>query len=362
VRTPAAAVAAVAVTLASVAVAASGWSVVGQHPRYRAAGQFAQLQDGTILLAGGHATNPSTHDYESDHAALFNPEDGSSTELPRMRSPRLDGTATTLADGRVLLVGGKDDWLATEGQASAELFDPGTKTWVSASPLHTGRYRHSATLLEDGRVLIVGGFTRGNDVADTAELFNPVSATFQPVKLRRPRNFHSATRLADGRVLIAGGNLFGVGANTDPEIFDPATDSCSSAAPLPEKRWDHHASLLPDGRVLVTGGSGYINSTTTSTIYDPKKDRWTEHAEMPETRANGSAVALTDGRVLVFGGDDGVSMPANHLLTTWLYEPGRDRWTAGPELPERRVWDVAFPQEDGSLLVVGPFANVLRLE
>ncbi|HXW84187.1 MAG TPA: hypothetical protein VEJ86_07265, partial [Candidatus Binataceae bacterium] len=89
---------------------------------------------------------------------------------------------------------------------SAQLYDPKTGVFARTGNLNIGRFGQTATLLEDGRVLIAGG--AGDDSTDpvTAELFDPVTKRFMLAgKLLSPRTNHSAALLADGRVLIAGG-------------------------------------------------------------------------------------------------------------------------------------------------------------
>src|SRR5262245_29379580 len=79
---------------------------------------------------------------------------GALVALPSMHEPRAAHTATTLLDGRVLIVGG----LASNATASAELFDPTTRRFSATASLRTPRASHTATLLADGRVLIAGGY------------------------------------------------------------------------------------------------------------------------------------------------------------------------------------------------------------
>jgi hypothetical protein len=68
--------------------------------------------------------------------------------------------------------------------------------------------------------------------------------------------WHTATLLPDGRVLVVGGGN-GTGPTASEELWDPATATFSRAGSLAGARMMHTATLLPDGRVLVVGGSGY---------------------------------------------------------------------------------------------------------
>src|SRR5689334_9639712 len=131
-----------------------------------------------------------------------------------MTTPRAGHTATLLSDGKVLVVGG--------AEGSAELFDPGTGTFSSTGTPVNARIHHTATLLTDGTVLIVGGGATSGGLLASAELYDPHTGTFTATgSMFRAREAHTATLLPDGTVLIAGGG--GFGALASAEIYDPAT-------------------------------------------------------------------------------------------------------------------------------------------
>lgn len=122
--------------------------------------------------------------------------------------------------------------------------------WSAASPLSVSREEHSATLLPDGRVLIVGGRS-DTGVLSSAELYDPATdfwSAASPLSVGREK--HSATLLPDGRVLIAGGDSrIGINSSlTSAELYDPTTDSWSTASPMAIGRHTHSATLLPDGQ------------------------------------------------------------------------------------------------------------------
>ena len=110
--------------------------------------------------------------------------------------PLQDHTATLLQNGKVLIAG--YNW-----QREAELFDPETNNFsVTDSTVYHHSSGGSATLLNNGKVLLVGG----RNGQKYAELYNPDSGIFEPVdSLNGVHCYHTATLLADGRVLIAGG-------------------------------------------------------------------------------------------------------------------------------------------------------------
>src|SRR5439155_7911044 len=158
-----------------------------------------------------------------------------------MAVPRQGHTATVLADGRVLIVGGDT--------ATAELFDPTNRTFVAVGNMSRARRGQTVALLPDGRVLIAGG-TDGDQKLASTEIFDPVTATFSAGgTMTAARSGHSATKLADGRVLLAGGDDGGTA-----EIFDPSDGSFTAVPhPIAEVRAAHLATVLSDNSGLLGG-------------------------------------------------------------------------------------------------------------
>ena len=181
-----------------------------------------------------------------------------------MLVPRMAHTSTLLEDGRVLIVGGLD----MEGTevGSAEVWDPATEQFTFAGSLIQPRLDHAANRLADGRVLITGGAARQDPEgirADregpfphaSAELWDPASGAFEPAGTQViARHGHTSTALADGRALLVGGTM---GSTPIAEVWDPDAGVFESAEPpVVERIYGHTATLLDDGRVLVIGEIG----------------------------------------------------------------------------------------------------------
>jgi hypothetical protein len=169
-----------------------------------------------------------------------------------------------LDDGRVLLAGGSGGGAPL---ASAELYDPRTKSWSATTNMNEGRFYHTATRLEDGKVLVAGP-------AADAELYDPANgrwtATANQLEARL-LGLQAATLLLDGKVLLAGGDQeFGY-PFASVALFDPVAGTWTATADLMQARRWHTATLLLDGRVLVVGGdNGNTPGTLASAeLYDP---------------------------------------------------------------------------------------------
>lgn len=267
-----------------------------------------------------------------------------------MSEAREGHTATRLQDGRVLVVGGR----GTGELASAELYDPSTGAWSAAGSLASARRGHTATLLADGRVVVIGGSVAGQYgtrvYPAAAEIYTPGSGWSTSGSLATPRSNHTATLLADGRVLVAGG--YNLGDIADCEIFDPAAGTFTPTDALSTRRYGHEAVRLGDGRVLVLGGASSAasgkNFTSTAEIWSPTTGEWAAAAALLAPRYRFAAALLPDG-VLVAGGsnDDGV------LGAAEVYDPNSGS-SAVASLALKRT-SAATARVEGGAVVAGGY-------
>jgi hypothetical protein len=209
--------------------------------------------------------------------------------------------------------------------ASASLLDPvaGTVTPTNGS-MATARAYHTATLLNDGTVLVTGGSKPNRTQYAAAELFDSTSGMFTPTNgsMKTARAYHTATLLNDGTVLVTG-RLVTAGDRVyadlameelfDPEdgMFSPTKGSMSFA------RGNHTATLLSHVTVLATGGIDGSTYLATSELFDTANGSFTRTADMATRRAHHTATLLKDGIVPVTGGVDESGSP---LATAELYQ------------------------------------------
>jgi hypothetical protein len=257
-----------------------------------------------------------------------------------------------LSNGTVLVAGGYGQLGTGVAWASAELYDPLSGTWATTGNMLTAHSGHTATLLHDGRVLVVGGFY------NTAELYDPASGTWTAtgnmVTTWGPA--FTATLLTDGRVLVAGENS---NAGVDPvsaELFDPASGAWTATGSMVTFRSGHTATLLPDGKVLVAGGGGFGGKTDLSSaeVYDPAQGTWSATGSMGVIRGGHTAVLLPDGTVLVAGGV-GQNGTGIEWASAELFNPASGTWSATGTMGEVRYAHVATLLRNGRVLVAGGF-------
>lgn len=215
---------------------------------------------------------------------------------------RMGHTATVLSDNRVLIVGGENQTgLVTE----AELFDPSTGSFSFSGNLNTPRVDHAASRLSDGRVLIAGG-RGGFGSLNSTEIFDPTTGVFTAgPDLMHSRVGPSATLQSDGRVLLAGGDGEGT-----LETFNPGSNSFSLVASLNLPRSFHSAALMQDGRILFVGGSDADGSSlSTGEVFDPTNGtRLSVESVLTVARVRPHLRVLFDGKVQIIGGTDDGSM------------------------------------------------------
>ncbi|HYD42068.1 MAG TPA: kelch repeat-containing protein, partial [Anaeromyxobacter sp.] len=229
---------------------------------------------------------------------------------PTARPTRAGHTATLLPDGDVLVIGGYPIGGARAPDPAVERFGSATGLWADAGRLARRREAHTATLLVDGTVLVAGGgdgwASAGEEPDGTWELYDPRTGTVLDTgPLAAERSSHGAVRLADGRVLLVGGwsEETGVGADTlRCELFDPATRTSREVGALHGSATGATPVLLGDGRVLVTTYDEDGLEVGTE-IFDPVTETWTVGASRLHRRAYHATVRLADGEVMVAGGD-----------------------------------------------------------
>jgi len=247
-------------------------------------------------------------------------------------------TATTLPDGKVLVAGGN----RPSGQgfvflSAAELYDPATDTWTSAGTLAPALAYHAATLLPSGKVLLIGGCEPTE--AAPPQVYDPATNawSYAGTTVPLPRLFPTATLLADGRVLVVGGRYGSGGPSLkSAALFDPAMNTWSPVPDMSRERIAHTATLLPSGKVLVTGGldaqSAQNARIATAELYDPVTNTWSSAGTLAHARDSHSATLLSDQTVLVAGGTGPIQRSfgtvTGYLSSAEIYAPDSNTWTS----------------------------------
>lgn len=269
-----------------------------------------------------------------------------------MSVPRTLHTATLLNNGKVLVVGGFFRVRSEAGEIydTAELYDPAMNSWSSAGVLSAPRGGHTATLLNDGRVLVVGGRTVGGGLLPFGEIYDPLTNSWATsATMITARIWHKAVLLKNGKVLVAGGSN-DITQLASAELYDPTTDAWSATPNMVSPRWDFPMIRLNNDKILVTGGYGDPNgSYNGAELYDPDSNSWVSLAPMQTIRTAHGGVLLNDGKVLVVGGQG----TEDFISSTELYDPTNNSWTSAGNLSTGKRSSVATLLSDGQVLVTG---------
>ena len=282
---------------------------------------------------------------------------GTFTATGSMITPRYFHTTTLLPDGKVLIAGGESSYsAATNAGASAELYDPITRTFVATGSMTTPRATHTATLLPNGKVLIAGGGAEISGAAygpASAELYDPATGTFAATgAMNVERWSHTATLLNNGKVLIAGGlGVLGV-LLVSAELYDPSTGTFTATGDMNQPLADT-ATLLSNGKALITRGNpdGPPPYLSSAELYDPSTGTFAFAGYTTVNHSGPTATLLTNGRVLIAGGDVGDGDGASVIAE--LYDPATGTFAATGELITGREEDAAALLPDGTVLFAG---------
>lgn len=351
---------------------------------------MVQLHTGKILMYPGNRTG-------SSGAAVFDPATGTKTPVPLTGSNIFCSGHAILADGRVLVVGGWDEANGILGSAHAHIFDPVTEQWTRLPDMAYRRWYPTATTLADGRVLVTSGATTCETcIADVPEIYDPVTSTWtQLTAARLPIPYYPlAFLLPDGKVLVTGSTDTASRARTldvatqtwtvvDPNIFDgssaamylpgkvlqsgtssdpafpikpavattavldmtQASPAWRQTAPMAYPRAYNNLTILPDGSVLAigggtdTGGRDLSKSVFAAERWSPVTETWSTMASASVGRLyHSTTLLLPDARVLVAGGGDVAGAvdqnAAEYYSPPYLFKGARPTITAAPSVLE----------------------------
>jgi hypothetical protein len=334
-------------------VAAGNFTAVGNMSTARADHTATLLRNGKVLIAGG--MRDGFHALAS--AELYDPSTRTFAPTGSMIMPRYAHSATLLADGRVLIAGGTQDVNAGGFVFTAEIYDPSTGAFTATGDLTSiggGVYAipgDVTTLLPDGRVFVAAN--------NNAEIYDPQGGTFTPTGPYA--NLSDAygitvTLLTNGKVLVTGcSDAYGSCSVGVADLFDPQSGTFGVTGPMMVKYYPDYgytAALLTDGRVLFLGSGDF--GFADAEVYDPAAGTFAFTGSAINSHEIAPASLLIDGTVLIAGGQltggDGNSFAE-------LYVPASGTFELAGEMTEGRHSHTATPLPDDTVLITGGFTG-----
>ena len=302
------------------------------------------LGDGRVLVVGDDIGLEGVSD-ESANAELWDPTTGVWQITASLSSPRADFAAVQLADGRALVIGGRNQ--SDQSFSSAVVYDPrtGYETWAKVGLLGVARTAPSAAVLSDGRVLVAGGYYRIKPIFGEGAPGTMLVA-YRPAV---PQETEAAgPRLADSAPPNVGSAL------ATAELFDPTTGTSDATGPLRFARVGAASVTLADGRILVVGSAGGEieagvdkGAYDSAEIYDPETGRFSltgtlpgidwsvlealgvpipDQSDPPQPLDNGTLVAMSDGSALLIG-HGGWWKHEGEIMRSFRFDPLTEGWT-----------------------------------
>jgi len=322
------------------------------------------LKNGNAIVVGGLSNSGGY----LGSTEVYDPATASWVVTGSLNVARIEHTATVLPNGKVLVAGGSDPTPRGAGYSITEIYDPETRTWSITGNLTQPRFRHTATLLTNGKVLVTGGmdFSGGNALA-SAEVYDPLTGAWTATgNMWGARWLHQAVLLSDGKVLVVGGSnshysQYGInhqaGVLASAEIYDPNTGNWTQTGSMTTARQGHTTTILANGTVLVTGGQ---NATTypwlsSCETFDPSRGIWTPTGSMATSRILHQATLLPNGKVLVEGGTflDLNLATEKALTSSEIFDPSAGSWSATGSLTTAHSGHAAILLQNGRVLMMG---------
>lgn len=305
------------------------------------------LPDGRVLMC-----------HDTLDPVLFDPV--ARTAVPALSSPSLQGchAVSVLQDGRVIYVGGANLPVYGFGTRTVKTYDPAADEWQVQPNMNGYRWYPTMTTPPDGRLLAIGEGNENNPQRSrSSEVMNPVTMTWTPVgDIALGNEVSPILVLRNGDVLMT---------HRPPQLFDANALSWRSTMDFVQgnrmpngDHADHELQLLPDGRVAALGYKSFTAGQIGRMleIYDPDTGTWQFGAKVTPVRSRASTVLMPDGRVLVIGGyveDPTSSAPRNEWGQTDVvdvWDPRTDTW--------RRLSSIAVAREYHAMPVVLPDGRI----
>lgn len=262
--------------------------------------------------------------------------------------------------GKIYVIGGTEDHGNAPPQVASTqnlIYDPAKNSWKAGAPLPHGT-SHAGVAALNGKIYVVGGFDNivHMDPQASAYVYDPAKDSWRQLpNLSSPRG-SVAVAAVGGKIHIFGGRIsdkvvkiktpdggemsIGIGTVNTHEVYDPATNRWTPGKPLPAPARDHMGVAVLNGKIHLFGGriNDFSDLLDRHDVYDPVKDTWTTAAPLPQARSAGGFTVL-NGQIIYAGGEckpGGMPGTPNVFEQVTAYDAHLNRWTELAPLPQPR--------------------------
>lgn len=300
---------------------------------------LALLPDGRVLISGGLTSPIPARAETTTSLEIFDPTDGSISQIGALNVGRFGHSSSSLPDGRVVFIGGRtiaEFGGEPEPAQAVEVYDPNLGQAVGLEIASGPRWNHSATVFDNGQVLVLGGWTLGEPeeeddpppviVSRTGEVFSGQAIVPLQVSMLYPRVDHAVNLIVEDEVqkLMISGGYSEESVHASVEIFTPGgapgLGSIVAGRDMPDARYGHGAITLEDGTILVAGGAdraydpemGPVAARRDASRYVGLIDQWLPLANRMSSRRYKGHIGWTEEGAFFVGGDSLVGRSSPH--------------------------------------------------
>jgi PKD repeat protein len=305
------------------------WGVQGKH--------MVLLHNGKVLIWS-----------QGDQARVWNPATGQFTLTPAPFGDIHCGGQVTLADGRVLVVGGQlgDPHV---GIKATSIFDPVTNTWSRGADMAYERWYPTLTTMADGRAFVTSGDDANRSRIDVPEIYDPKTDTWTPTTAKSQGLYPFMYQLPDGKIYEAG-------TKTSTSTYDPETArwSAGPTAPFGSSSYSESGAMYAPGKILRAGGGDPAMNRTQVIDTTASSPAWRETAPMAFPRRRMNTPILLDGSIMAVGGTRRSDDKTQAVLDGEIWSPDTERWTTVAAMSEARMYhSTALVLPDGRVVTAG---------
>lgn len=310
------------------------WGISGKH--------MALLATGDVLVWRGSSSG--------DNARVWDPESGAFTPVPTAFGSILCSAQATLADGRVIVLGGQISTF--KGIKVTLLFDPFAHTWTKRADMAFERWYGTATTLPDGRVLATSGTDVNGNVVSVPEIYDPVADTWTTLTgANRTQDFYPFM------YVLPNGTLYEAGTGAATWYLNTSGTGSWTAGPINAfgtKNYSESGAMYAPGKIIRSGGGNPAMNRTAIIDMNAASPTWKETAGMAFPRRRHNMVILADGSVIAVGGTGQADDVAAAVLEAEIWDPATESWTTVAPMTEARMYhSTALLLPDGRVVAAG---------